>query len=63
VLVRFQYFLFSPPAACLREDREGIVAKRKDGAYDLRASWVKINNPAYSQIIGRNEPFEKRSTG
>jgi bifunctional non-homologous end joining protein LigD len=47
--------------AC-REDLEGIVAKRKDGAYDLRASWVKIKNPAYSQIIGRNELFEKRST-
>jgi bifunctional non-homologous end joining protein LigD len=46
--------------AC-REDLEGIVAKRKDGPYDPRVSWVKIKNPAYSQIVGRNEVFEKRS--
>jgi bifunctional non-homologous end joining protein LigD len=42
--------------AC-REDLEGIVAKRKDGPYDPGASWVKIKNPAYTQIIGRNELF------
>jgi bifunctional non-homologous end joining protein LigD len=42
--------------AC-REDLEGIVAKRKDGAYGPRADWVKIKNPAYSQVVGRHELF------
>ena len=46
--------------AC-REDLEGVVAKRKDGTYGLRGDWVKIKNSAYSQIVGRNELFEKRS--
>jgi ATP-dependent DNA ligase len=48
--------------AC-REDLEGIVAKRKDGAYGSRTDWVKIKNPAYSQIVGRHELFEKRYRG
>ena len=43
------------------EDLEGIVAKRKNDPYDLRVSWVKIKNPAYTQSVGRNELFEKRS--
>jgi bifunctional non-homologous end joining protein LigD len=46
--------------AC-REDLEGIVAKRKDGVYGPRADWVKIKNPAYSQIVGRHELFNRRS--
>ena len=48
--------------AC-REDLEGIVAEWKDGQYDPNrvSSWIKIKNPAYSQIIGRDELFEKRS--
>jgi ATP-dependent DNA ligase len=46
--------------AC-QEDLEGIVAKRKDGAYGPRADWIKIKNSAYSQIVGRHELFEKRS--
>jgi bifunctional non-homologous end joining protein LigD len=46
--------------AC-REDLEGIVAKRKDGTYSPRTEWVKIKNPAYSQIVGRHELFNKRS--
>jgi ATP-dependent DNA ligase len=48
--------------AC-REDLEGIVAKWRDGLYDPNrvSSWIKIKNRTYSQIIGRNELFEKRS--
>ena len=48
--------------ACER-DTEGIVAKlgagscRKDGQ---TTSWLKIKNPAYSQMEGRREPFERR---
>ena len=42
------------------EDLEGIVAKRKDGLYTPEeTSWVKIKNPAYSQMEGRRELFEK----
>ena len=44
-------------------DVEGIVAKWKDGRYiadDRRSSWVKIKNPNYSQIEGREELFEPR---
>ena len=43
--------------ACER-DLEGIVAKRKAGAYG--DSWFKIRNPVYSQYEGRRELFEKR---
>jgi ATP-dependent DNA ligase len=42
----------------LRQDLEGIVAKRKDAAY--RDGWFKIRNPKYSQYEGRRELFEKR---
>jgi len=47
--------------AC-REDLEGIVAKLRSGAYDCQhgTSWIKIKNPAYPQIVGRQELFEKR---
>lgn len=47
--------------AC-REDLEGIVAKWREGIYDPNrvSSWIKIKNPAYSQIIGGDELFEKR---
>jgi hypothetical protein len=35
-------------------DLEGIVAKRKDGLYTPEeTSWVKIKNPAYSEVEGR----------
>jgi len=40
------------------------VAKRKDGSYvadDRRSSWVKIKNPNYSQLEGREELFERIS--
>src|SRR5271166_2019695 len=40
---------------CAR-DLEGIVAKRKAGAYG--DSWFKIRNPVYSQYQGRRELFE-----
>jgi bifunctional non-homologous end joining protein LigD len=41
-------------------DLEGIVAKRKDGLYTPEeTSWVKIKNPAYSEVEGRGELFEK----
>jgi bifunctional non-homologous end joining protein LigD len=39
-------------------DLEGIVAKRKVGAYG--DSWFKIRNPVYSQYEGRRELFEKK---
>jgi hypothetical protein len=42
-------------------DLEGIVAKWKYGRYvsGPETSWVKNKNPAYSQIQGRREQFEK----
>jgi bifunctional non-homologous end joining protein LigD len=39
-------------------DLEGIVAKRKQGAYG--EGWYKIRNPRYSQYEGRRELFEKK---
>jgi bifunctional non-homologous end joining protein LigD len=58
-------------AVCSR-DLEGIVGKYADGIYqsDGRStSWVKIKNPAYTQMEGRHEVFEgkvadpRRSSG
>ena len=45
-------------AAC-EYDLEGIVAKRKDAPYsdERSAAWVKIKNPQYSQVRGRQELF------
>ncbi len=34
-------------------DLEGIVAKRRDGAYDNTAQWFAMRNPAYSQAPER----------
>lgn len=47
-------------AACER-DLEGIVAKWKHGKYESgpETSWIKIKNPAYSQIQGRREQFDR----
>ncbi len=47
--------------AC-RADLEGIVAKQRDGAYDVThtTTWVKVRNPAYTQIIGRDKMFERK---
>jgi len=49
--------------AC-REDLEGIVAKWKNGLYDAErvSSWVKIKNPGYSQIVDRQELFDRRNS-
>lgn len=49
-------------AACER-DLEGIVTKWAHGSYqrDGRStSWLKIQNPAYSQMEGRHELFASR---
>jgi bifunctional non-homologous end joining protein LigD len=46
-------------------DLEGIIAKRRFDPYllDGSASWLKIRNPHYSQLEGREELFERqRST-
>ena len=48
--------------AC-EKDLEGVVGKWTQGTYqsDGRStSWVKINNPSYSQAEGRGELFEGR---
>jgi hypothetical protein len=49
-------------AEVCRRDLEGIVANLKLAPYDHTGdiSWVKIRNPAYSQMVGRDELFEKR---
>ena len=49
-------------AACDR-DLEGLVAKWRNGTYateGVSTSWMKIKNPAYSQMTGRRELFEAR---
>ena len=40
------------------QDIEGIAAKHKHGAYNVRARWLKIKNPTYTQAIGRREMFD-----
>ena len=47
--------------AC-REDLEGIVAKLRNSTYDCQhgTSWIKIKNPGYTQIVGRQELLEKK---
>ena len=48
--------------ACER-DLEGIVAKHRHSRYtvaDENPSWVKIKNRRYSQMIGRDELFERK---
>jgi len=41
-----------------QQDLEGIVAKRRNGAYGM--DWFKIRNPNYSRYEGRHDLFEKR---
>lgn len=44
-------------------DLEGIVAKHRQSRYAVanhRTAWVKIKNRNYSQVIGRDELFERR---
>jgi ATP-dependent DNA ligase len=40
-------------------DLEGIVAKPKGSSY-VELTWLKIRNPAYSQVAGRHELFKSR---
>jgi ATP-dependent DNA ligase len=41
-------------------DLEGIVAKDERAPYDRRqTTWFKIRNRAYSQMVGREELFER----
>ena len=45
--------------AICQQDCEGIVGKYKLGKYAAKpVSWVKILNPSYSQMRGRQEMFE-----
>lgn len=37
---------------------EGVVAKRKSGAYSAVSGWLKIKNPEYTQAEGRHDLFE-----
>jgi bifunctional non-homologous end joining protein LigD len=45
-------------AAC-RRDLEGTVAKWRHGTYQSgpATSWMKVKNPTYSQMVGREELF------
>ena len=46
--------------AICEQDCEGIDGKYKRGAYAAKpVSWVKILNPSYSQMRGREEMFER----
>lgn len=50
-------------AAC-ESDLEGIVGKWSRGSYQTDGrctSWVKVKNPAYSQIVDRHALFERRT--
>ena len=44
-------------------DLEGIVCKRKDSPYKVTEKplrhWIKVKNPRYSQLEGREELFER----
>jgi bifunctional non-homologous end joining protein LigD len=47
--------------AC-KHDLEGIVAKHRSSLYicdESNTTWFKIRNPKYTQIIGREERFER----
>jgi bifunctional non-homologous end joining protein LigD len=46
-----------------KRDLEGVVAKWARGAYmqGERTSWVKVKNRKYSQSVGREALFKKRS--
>ncbi len=48
--------------AC-KHDLEGVVAKWKRGPYlpSEDTPWIKIKNPAYTQIVGRDGLFERNS--
>jgi len=44
-------------------DLEGIVCKREDSPYKMTEKpsrhWIKVKNPKYSQLEGREELFER----
>ena len=42
-----------------KRDLEGMVCKRKDGAYSCASVWFKVVNPNYTQHEGRHEMFTK----
>ena len=45
---------------CCELDLEGIVAKQKHAPYDpARLTWFKIRNRNYSQMVGREQLFER----
>jgi bifunctional non-homologous end joining protein LigD len=45
---------------CCNLDLEGIVAKHKHAPYDAQqTTWFKIRNRNYSQMMGREELFER----
>src|SRR5207302_5190370 len=45
---------------CCELDLEGIVAKHQHATYDPeRPTWFKIRNRNYSQMVGREELFER----
>jgi bifunctional non-homologous end joining protein LigD len=48
--------------AVQRLDLEGIIAKRKADTYSSRALWYKIRNPSYTQVEGRGELFQRRTS-
>jgi len=42
----------------VRLNLEGIVAKKKTGAYSTVSGWLKIKNPLYTQSERRHELFD-----
>lgn len=51
-------------AAACAVDAEGIVAKWARGPYradGATTSWLKVKNPAYTQMEGRHELFDRRN--
>jgi len=44
-------------------DLEGMVCKRKDSPYRVTENpsrdWIKVKNPRYSQLEGREQLFER----
>jgi bifunctional non-homologous end joining protein LigD len=46
-----------------QRDLEGIVAKHRESRYSIAEEnppWIKIRNRGYSQMVGRDELFERR---
>jgi ATP-dependent DNA ligase len=47
----------------VKMDLEGIVCNRKDSPYKVTEkpsrNWIKVKNPRYSQLEGREELFER----